>query len=181
MEVYKMNKKDVNWVYLFDKHNITEEESREYITKNPDLTSSDLTQEESEYYASVEYLTESAMLEEYLKLEREEQARLLGCTPEEYDNFEELLFGPSDQDELEYYPEETTRDVIKKFGAPKLAPREEIVLSDQELQELEEQKQRKQATEEAYEKEKSLLEENQTAEYIRSCHQDPTDDKSNNS
>lgn len=69
-----MNEKITNSVYLFDKHHISQSEAEEYTTKNPDLTSSDLTEEELEHYSTKAFFKEESQLADYLHRRAEDQA-----------------------------------------------------------------------------------------------------------
>lgn len=159
-----MKKKSENWVYLFDKYKVTEDEAEEYVTKDPDLSSSELRKEESDVYSMVEYYAEEAMIHEYLKNQKEEQIQLLGYDPDDYKDYEDDFCNLMDENDPEQTKEEGN---FRNLMNTKL-----VGYSEEEIQAQKKYEQEVQEKQEVYEKEKLILEERKMTEYIQNCHQD---------
>lgn len=163
-----MNKKTANWVYLFDKYKITEKEAEDYVTKDPDLSSSELSKNDEINYYLLNYHVEEAMFRDCLEFEREEQNRLLGGDPSDFFGNDEEPWNLIDENDPEH------RALVEKLI--KTGP----LMAEADPPPVYVEDENKTKEREAYENETSFLEENQTSDYIRSCHQDTTEDKSGN-
>lgn len=172
-----MKKMSENWVYLFDKYNLSVEEAEKYVTNDPDLSSSEVGQEEFEAHFMVEYLAEQTMFNEYFEMEKKEQIELLGFDPDECYHWEENYYIPIDENDPEQVAKEEER--VRSFMGVKLAPSPYVDIEAEKR--YEQKKQEKQEEDKAYEQEKLILEETTTADFIRSCHQDIPEDSKNSS